>query len=96
MQRDEELIASLENYQTSRLEHFSRYTDMGNDRIELVSRPSGWFRGERWFWRIVSPNGHTLATSEMYKSAQARDDTANRQATVHNYELVVISPSDLV
>jgi hypothetical protein len=72
----------------------TRIPYMGNDRIELITRPKKWYRSERWFWRIASPNGQTLATSEMYKSKQARDDSAKRQATLHNYDLISIGLSN--
>ena len=45
--------------------------------------------GHRWFFRIVdSENYEILAPSQAYKSARARDKTANRLASALNARIV--------
>lgn len=49
------------------------------ERVEIFDRMT--LLGRRWYFRIVDAGNHeTLAPSEAYNSAAARDKTANRFA----------------
>lgn len=55
-------------------------------KIEVLKKP-----GSKWFWRLISKNGRTLAHSETYSSKTKANKTAERVANALSIGLLELA-----